>query len=97
MGPNKGVDDYQFRVQGVFDKPLYRQVDEAVRLGQIDAHGLVLEDAGGQWGGPVISLNSREEYYRPRIMRYSFEKLSYPSMFLWKFLELYTISIFLKS
>ena len=73
MGPNKGVDDYQFRVQGLFDKPLYRQVDEAVRLGQIDAHGLILEDAGGQWGGPVISLNSRGEYYRPRIMQYSFE------------------------
>ena len=47
MGPNNCVDDYQFRVQGVFEKPLYRQVDEAVRLGQIDGHGRVLEDAGG--------------------------------------------------
>ena len=75
MGPDNGAGDYQFRVQGVFDKPLYRQVDEAVRLGQIDAHGLVLEDAGGQWGGTVVSLNSRGEYFRPRIMQYRFENL----------------------
>ena len=73
MGPNNGVEDYQFRVQGVFEKPLYRQVDEAVRLGQIDAHGRVLEDAGGLWGGPVVSLNSRGEYFIPRIMQYRFK------------------------
>jgi hypothetical protein len=72
-GPTNGVEDYQFRVQGVFEKPLYRQVDEAVRLEQIDAYGRVLEDAGGLWGGPVVSLNSRGEYFRPRIMQYRFE------------------------
>ena len=73
MGPNEGEKDYQFRVQGVFEKPLYRQVDEAVRLGLIDTHGHVPDDVGGVWGGPVISLNSRGEYYRPRIMQYRFE------------------------
>ena len=54
-------------------KPLYCQVDETVRLGQIDQHGLVLEDAGGRHGGKVKSLNSRGEYYRPRITEYNFE------------------------
>ena len=73
MGTNDGEKDYQFRVQGVFEKPLYRQVDEAVRLGLIDAHGRVPDDAGGMWGGPVISLNSRGEFFRPRIMQYRFE------------------------
>ena len=48
-----------FRIQGKFTKPLQRQVDEAVRLGQIDSHGRVLDDTGGEWGGPVINLNSR--------------------------------------
>ena len=62
MGPNNGVEDYQFRVHGVFEKQLYRQVDEAVIVGQIDAHGRVLEDAGGLWGGPVVSLNLRGKY-----------------------------------
>ena len=75
MGPNDCVNDYQLRVQGVFKKPLHHQVDDGVRLGQIDAHGLVLEDACGLWGGPVISLNSRGEHYRPRIMQYRFENL----------------------
>ena len=65
--------DYEFRIQGSFTKPLNRQVDEAVRLGEIDRHGRVLDDVGGPWGGPVISLNSRGEYYRPRIMQYNFE------------------------
>ena len=73
IGPDHGQCDYQFRVQGVFQKPLYRQVDEAVRLGQIDSHGCLLDDVGGQWGGPVISLNSRGEFYKPRIMQYSFK------------------------
>ena len=47
MGPNDGVDDYQLRVQGVFKKPLHHQVDDGVRLGQIDAFSIVLEDADG--------------------------------------------------
>ena len=50
-----------------------RQVDEAVRLGQVDNHGLVLDDTGGQWGGQVVCQNTRGEYYRPRIMSYNFE------------------------
>ena len=73
IGPDQGAGDYVFRLQGQFSKPLYRQVDEAVRLGQIDQHGLVLGDAGGRHGGKVKSLNSRGEYYRPRIMEYNFE------------------------
>ena len=52
---------------------LYRQVDEAVRLGQIDYHGLFPDDAGGLWGGPVVSLNSRGEYFKSRIMQYRFK------------------------
>ena len=47
LGPNVGENDYQFRIQGVFEKPLYRQVDEAVRLGHIDSHGFIPDDAGG--------------------------------------------------
>ena len=48
-------------------------MDEAVRLGQIDSHVFILGNAGGMWGGPVISLNSRGEYFKPRIMQYRFE------------------------
>ena len=73
MGENQGERDYQFRLQGKFEKPLTRQVDEAVRLGQVDRHGHVLDDVGGPWGGPVTSLNSRGEFYRPRMMQYRFE------------------------
>ena len=62
-----------FRLQGSFAKPLPRQVDKAVRLGQVDQHGRVLDDAGGQWGGVVIPQNSRGEYFRPRMMHYNFE------------------------
>ena len=43
-------------------------MDEAVRLGQIEQHGLVLDDVGSQLGGPVNSLNSRGEYYHQRIL-----------------------------
>ena len=78
----------------MFEKPLYRQVDEAVRLGQIDSHGFIPDDAGGLWGGPLISLNSRGEYFKPRIMQYRFKnyvKLLSPSLFLWKFVEIFSI------
>ena len=73
VGPNQGEGDYIFRVQGKFQKSLSRQVDEAVRLGQVDNHGRLLDDVGGPWGGAVVSLNSRGEYFRPRIMQYRFE------------------------
>ena len=69
MGPEMGATDYSFRLQGKFLKPLERQVDEAVRLGQIDQDGRVLDDVGGQHGGTVVSLNTRGEYYRRRIMQ----------------------------
>ena len=73
MGPDHGAADYAFRLQGTFRKSLSRQVDEAVRLGQVNNHGKVLDEGGGPWGGQVISLNSRGEFYRPRIMQYNFE------------------------
>ena len=73
MGPEQGARDYSFRLQGRFSKPLQRQVDEAVRLGQIEQHGLVLDDVGRQHGGPVNSLYSRGEYYHPIIVQYSFD------------------------
>ena len=73
IGPEQGAGDYIFRLQGHFSKPLQRQVDEAVRLGQIEQHGLVLDEVGTQHGGPVYSLNSRGEYYHPRIVQYSFD------------------------
>ena len=71
VGPEQGAGDYHFRIQGKFEKPLMRQVDEAVRLSQIDRNGRVLDDMGG--GGQVRSLNSRGEYFAPRIMQYNFE------------------------
>ena len=53
VGQNQGEGDYIFRVQGKFQKSLSRQVDEAVRLGQVDNHGRLLDDVGdhgvGQW------------------------------------------------
>ena len=61
LGGELGERDYNFRLQGKFAKPRTRQVDEAVRPGQVDRHGHVLDDAGGPWGGPVTSLNSRDE------------------------------------
>ena len=73
VGPDQGVGDYIFRLQGRFEKPLTRQVNETVRLGQIDNHGRVMDDMGGPWGGHVTSLNSRVEYFRPRMMQYRFE------------------------
>ena len=42
-------------------------------FGQVDNHGRLLDDVGGPWGGAVVSLNSRGEYFRPRIMQYRFE------------------------
>jgi hypothetical protein len=71
VGPDQGQGDYEFRIEGVFQKPLHRQVDEAVRLGQIDSHNCLLEDIGGRCG-PVVSLNTRGEFVKPRKMQYSF-------------------------
>ena len=76
MGPDQGAADYAFRIQGTFRKPLTRQVDEAVRLGQIDSHGKVLDEGGEH----VISLNSRGEFYRPS-----------PSLLFRKFLIIFLI------
>ena len=73
VGPDQGQGDYEFRIEGVFQKPLQRQVDEAVRLGQIDSHGCLIEDVGGEWGSPVVSLNTRGEFFKPRIMQYNFQ------------------------
>ena len=69
-GPDGGASDYMFNLHGTFRKPLQRQVDEAVRLGQIEKHGRVLDEKGG--GGKVISLNSRGEFYTPKTVQYVF-------------------------
>ena len=70
-GARSGVRDYAFRLKGRFYKTLERQVDEAVRLSQVDQE--VLDDVGGRYDGTVVSLNSKGEYFRPRIMQYNFE------------------------
>ena len=46
---------------------------EAVRLGQIEKDGRVLDDVGGQHDGTVVSQNSRGEFYQPKIVQYNFE------------------------
>ena len=66
VGPDRGAGDYSFWIQGRFAKPLQRQVDEAVRLGQIESHGKVIGDKMS--GGKVVSQNSRGEYYTHRIV-----------------------------
>ena len=71
VGPDQGAGDYTFRSQGCFEKPLQRQVDEAVRLSQIEKHGRVLCDKKG--GRQVVSQNSRGEFYTPKIVQYRFE------------------------
>ena len=71
VGPDQGSGDYIFRIQGRFDKPLQQQVDEAVRLGQIDPFGKVVGDK--EAGGRVVSQNTRGEYYTPKIVQYMFE------------------------
>ena len=70
VGAHQGAMDYQFRLQGIFRKPLQRQVDEAVRLGQVEKHGRILDDVYG--GGTVTSLNSRGEFFTPKIVQYNF-------------------------
>ena len=60
-GRDQGQGDYNFR----FRKSLNRQVDEAVRLGQIHNHGKVLDFSG--------EALSSEKYFCPRIMQYNFE------------------------
>ena len=53
VGLNGGRDDYRFRVAGRFQKCLYRQVDEDVRMQNF-------EQSGG------ILLNSKYEYFMPK-------------------------------
>jgi hypothetical protein len=53
VGSNGGVDDYNVKVVGKFLKCLYRQVDEDVRMQELEAGGGVL-------------LNSKYEYYMPK-------------------------------
>ena len=53
VGTNGGVGDYKVKVVGKFLKCLYRQVDEDVRMQELEAGGGVL-------------LNSKYEYYMPK-------------------------------
>ena len=71
VGPDRGAGDFTFRLQGSFTKPLQRQVDEAVRLRQIECHGRVIGDKMS--GARVVSQNGRGEFYSPRIVQYRFE------------------------
>ena len=50
VGQDGGMKDYKVKVVGKFEKCLYRQVDEDVRMQQFEASGGVL-------------LNSKYEYY----------------------------------
>ena len=59
---NGGMDDYEFKVTGVFTKCLNRQVDEGLRM-------TVCEGEGGQM------LNSKNEYYTPKIVLPMFRQL----------------------
>ena len=53
VGPDGGRDDFKVTVDGRFQKCLYRQVDEDVRMKIFEASGGVL-------------LNSKNEYYMPK-------------------------------
>ena len=53
VGTDGGVDDYKVKVAVKFLKCLYRQVDEDVRMQELEAGGGVL-------------LNSKYEYYMPK-------------------------------
>ena len=71
VGEMGGAKDYSWNLHGTFTKPLERQVDEMVRL--LIAESCGLGALGGRgWGGKTVTLNSRGEYYRPRIMTYNF-------------------------
>ena len=53
VGQNEGMSDYKVKVVGKYQKCLYRQVDEDVRMQQNEACGDIL-------------LNSKYEYYMPK-------------------------------
>ena len=61
VGPQGGEVDYNFKVEGAFQKCLYRQVDEDVRM-------KVYEEKGGEL------LNSKYEYYMPKSVQPEFRQ-----------------------
>ena len=61
MGPNEGRDDYQVKVEGRFQKCLYRQVDEDVRM-------QLYEASEGEL------LISKYEYFMPKSVQPVFQQ-----------------------
>ena len=75
-GSSNPEKDIQFRLMGKFRDCLSRQLDEAVRLEMIEKHGRVLGDRGERRGGKVVEiLNSRGEYFQPKIVQHTFHQL----------------------
>ena len=62
VGPNGGMEDYDFSVASVFKKCLDRQVEEGLRI---------LECEGG--GGVV--LNSKNEWFTPKVIETVFRQI----------------------
>ena len=55
LGAEEGVSDYEFKVTGVFKKCLDRQIDEGLRIFDVEAEG-----------GKI--LNSKNEWFTPKIV-----------------------------
>ena len=75
-GGTAGVDiakDFTFRLMGTFRDCLGRQSDEAVRLEMAENLGKIVGDRGEGVGGKTIRvLNSRGEYFQPKIVKHIF-------------------------
>ena len=65
--------DYNFQLMGSFRDPLYRQLDESVRIAIVHNHGKVLADS---WPGRTEILNRKNEHYQSRVVLPSFGTLS---------------------
>ena len=66
-------EDFTFRLMGSFRDCLSRQTDEAVRLEMAELLGYVIGDKGEGVGGKTVEiLNSRGEYFQPKIVKHVF-------------------------
>ena len=65
-------EDYTFKLQGVFQDCLSRQLDEAVRISMVESRGKVIGDRSEGTGGTALILNRKEEYYSPKIVHCNF-------------------------
>ena len=67
------TEDFTFRLMGTFRDCLGRQSDEAVRLEMVELLGRVVGDRGEGVGGKTVKvLNSRGEYFQPKIVKHIF-------------------------